>query len=91
MDKVFSELHPIFSRTKASIETFVQMLEPVVEQAATEKERLYFHHIIEEEEQRLERLETLLPRLEKLVDSNIPVQHSKLSPWSVGNLRFKGE
>lgn len=88
MHEIFAELSEIFSRTQSSIQSFVQMLEPVEANAETEKERLYFHHILEEEEQRLERLEDLLPRLKAWNElSRPPAPTSPPSPWTVGDLR----
>lgn len=68
MNQVLARLQEIFSGTKADIEQFNSMLQPVVNNAADEHERLYFHHILEEEEQRLERLEVLLPMLKHALD-----------------------
>ncbi|MCS1350087.1 hypothetical protein [Mechercharimyces sp. CAU 1602] len=85
-DHLFHELHTLFKRTKSSIETFVHMLEPAVDNATTEKERLYFHHIIEEEEERLKRLEELIPQLEELTEQPSRVEGSS-SKWTVGDLR----
>lgn len=53
MKHAFIDFKLIFSRTKEDIETFNSMLQPVVDQAQDEHDRLYFHHILEEEEQRL--------------------------------------
>lgn len=63
MIQPLSELYDVFSRTKAGIRAFMDMLAPVISDAEDEYQRLYFHHIYEEEEQRLERLEGLLPSL----------------------------
>ncbi len=41
----------------------MSILTPVITNAQTEHERLYFHHIYEEEEQRLDRLAVFLPKL----------------------------
>ncbi|WHY76801.1 hypothetical protein QNH20_22345 [Neobacillus sp. WH10] len=51
----------IFTTTYDAIEKFMNMLEPVIENAADDHERLYYHHIFEEEEQRLSRLVELIP------------------------------
>jgi hypothetical protein len=55
----------IFTTTKDAIEKFMNMLDPVIENAADEHERLYYHHIFEEEEQRLSRLVVLIPLISK--------------------------
>lgn len=65
MREIYAELNDIFLKTKENIEKFNAMLRPVIENAQDERERLYFHHIEEEEEQRLERLNILLPMLEQ--------------------------
>ncbi|MEW9674219.1 IMEF encapsulin system ferritin-like cargo protein [Ammoniphilus sp. 3BR4] len=71
MNQAFSQLFSIFSRTKQDIEVFNSMLQPVVDNAQDEHERLYFHHILEEEEQRLERLDVLLPMLKHSLDEDL--------------------
>jgi hypothetical protein len=55
----------IFTTTKDAIEKFMNMLDPVIQNAADEHERLYYHHIYEEEEQRLSRLVVLIPLISK--------------------------
>ncbi|WP_047151354.1 IMEF encapsulin system ferritin-like cargo protein [Aneurinibacillus tyrosinisolvens] len=64
-----SQLHPIFERTRNSITVFMDMLSPTITQAQDEHERLYFHHIYEEEEQRLERLHQLIPALSHFLEN----------------------
>ncbi|RXT13467.1 IMEF encapsulin system ferritin-like cargo protein [Ammoniphilus sp. CFH 90114] len=71
MNQAFSQLLTIFSRTKQDIEVFNSMLQPVVDNAKDEHERLYFHHILEEEEQRLERLDVLLPMLKHSLEEEL--------------------
>lgn len=55
----------IFTTTKDAIEKFMNMLDPVIQNATDDHERLYYHHIFEEEEQRLSRLVVLIPLIEK--------------------------
>jgi hypothetical protein len=55
----------IFTTTKEAIEKFMNMLDPVIQNAIDDHERLYYHHIFEEEEQRLSRLEVLIPLINK--------------------------
>ncbi|MFD6442315.1 hypothetical protein ACFWDG_21580 [Peribacillus sp. NPDC060186] len=43
----------------------MNMLDPVIQYASDEHERLYYHHISEEEEQRLSRLAELIPLISK--------------------------
>ncbi|WP_256239288.1 hypothetical protein [Bacillus sp. EB600] len=54
-------LFRIFTTTRDAIEKFINILDPVIQNAADEHERLYYHHITEEEEQRLSRLAELFP------------------------------
>ncbi|MFD2444591.1 IMEF encapsulin system ferritin-like cargo protein [Bacillus sp. CGMCC 1.16607] len=55
----------IFTTTKDAIEKFMNMLDPVIQNATDDHERLYYHHIYEEEEQRLSRLVVLIPLISK--------------------------
>jgi hypothetical protein len=55
----------IFTTTKEAIEKFMNMLDPVIQNASDDHERLYYHHIYEEEEQRLSRLVVLIPLINK--------------------------
>ncbi|MEH6945992.1 IMEF encapsulin system ferritin-like cargo protein [Bacillus sp. JJ634] len=55
----------IFTTTKDAIEKFMNMLNPVIQNASDDHERLYYHHIYEEEEQRLSRLVELIPLISK--------------------------
>jgi hypothetical protein len=57
--------YQIFTTTRDAIEKFMNMLDPVIQNAADEHERLYYHHIYEEEEQRLSRLVVLIPLIQK--------------------------
>lgn len=60
--KVF---YHIFTTTKDAIEKFMNLLDPVIQNAIDDHERLYYHHIFEEEEQRLSRLVELIPFIDK--------------------------
>ncbi|AMA71397.1 hypothetical protein ACH33_00050 [Aneurinibacillus sp. XH2] len=63
------ELSHVFNRNRDRIRIFMDMLSPVIAQAQDEHERLYFHHIYEEEEQRLERLDELMPKLSRFLNN----------------------
>ncbi|RNB87428.1 hypothetical protein EDM56_17395 [Brevibacillus fluminis] len=67
------EAHAIFERTKAAIGKFMSIIQPVIDNAQDEHTRLYYHHILEEEEQRLGRLEELIPYLKEI--SSAPVEN----------------
>lgn len=62
--KAFSEMDAIFNRTKGALDEFMGIITPVIESAADDHERLYWHHIYEEEEHRSDRLEILTPRIQ---------------------------
>lgn len=66
-----TRLYEIFSETKQDVQTFIGMLEPKVENARTDHERLYFHHILEEEEHHDERLQEFVPKLSRLSGEDI--------------------
>ncbi|MCF6094115.1 hypothetical protein L1765_09085 [Microaerobacter geothermalis] len=66
----FQALSDIFTRTKDHVVQFMDMLHPVIDQAEDEHERLYFHHILEEEEHRFDRLNELLPKLRDYVNGH---------------------
>ncbi len=65
MQEELKIFYTIFTTTKDAIEKFMNMLEPVIQNATDEHERLYYHHIYEEEEQRLSRLVVLIPLIKK--------------------------
>lgn len=69
MDQQLSVLHSIFTRTRDGIKIFMDMLAPKFQNAEDEHERLYFHHIYEEEEHRLERLNELIPKFSRFLES----------------------
>jgi hypothetical protein len=58
-------LFDIFTTTRDAIEKFMNLLDPVIQNASDDHERLYYHHIYEEEEQRLSRLVELIPLINK--------------------------
>lgn len=60
----FSSLNDIFKRTRDGAKDFMELLTPVIDHAENEHDRLYFHHIYEEEDHRLDRLNELVPKLE---------------------------
>lgn len=60
----------IFTTTFDAIEKFMKMLDPVIKNATDDHERLYYHHIFEEEEQRLSRLVELIPLIQKFEEKD---------------------
>jgi hypothetical protein len=71
----FLHLKDIFNRTKEVLVEFMGILEPTIANAKDEHERLYFHHIYEEEEHRFDRLKELLPKLDSFIE-NPEAQHT---------------
>jgi hypothetical protein len=71
-----SQLHEIFERTRGFIDRFMGIIQPVIDAAQDEHTKLYYHHIMEEEEQRLGRLQELIPYLGSLKEGNIEKQLS---------------
>lgn len=67
---VFTELNELFQRTKADIQSFMNIITPRIENAENEHDRLYWHHILEEEEQHLDRLVDLLPKLQLFLEND---------------------
>lgn len=65
MHEELAIFYRIFTTTKDAIEKFMNMLDPVIQNATDDHERLYYHHIFEEEEQRLSRLVVLIPLISK--------------------------
>ncbi|WP_163538696.1 IMEF encapsulin system ferritin-like cargo protein [Gracilibacillus sp. YIM 98692] len=70
MSNSFIELNEIFLRTRENIHDFMAILTPRIENAQDDHERLYYHHIYEEEEQRLDRLNALIPKLDYFNDND---------------------
>jgi hypothetical protein len=68
MAQSFPELKDLFLRTKDAVQDFMAILQPKIDNAKDDHERLYFHHIYEEEDQRLDRLNELLPKLDYFLD-----------------------
>jgi hypothetical protein len=63
------EIQDILLRSKDALIKFKDILEPTIEQAKDDHERLYWHHIYEEEEHRFDRLEVLLQKLQSQVQN----------------------
>lgn len=62
-NEIIKELEELFIRTEGAVNIFMEILQPKIESAVDEYQHLYWHHIYEEEEQRLDRLRDLLPRV----------------------------
>ncbi|MFC7439636.1 IMEF encapsulin system ferritin-like cargo protein [Laceyella putida] len=69
LEERFLNLKDIFNRTNEALVDFMKILEPAIEGAKDDHEKLYFHHIYEEEEHRSDRLQELLPKLESFLEN----------------------
>lgn len=63
----------IFQRTKQALAQFMGIITPIINDAKDDHERLYWHHIYEEEDHRSDRLDILLPKLQQLMQNQIKV------------------
>lgn len=63
-----NHVQEILDRSKGALNQFMEILVPAIEEAKDEHERLYWHHIYEEEEHRLDRLDALLPKIHSHVE-----------------------
>ncbi|WP_223881983.1 IMEF encapsulin system ferritin-like cargo protein [Niallia endozanthoxylica] len=64
METSFTEMDSIFNRTKNALVEFMGILTPIIENAQDDHERLFWHHIYEEEEHRSDRLDILMPKIQ---------------------------
>lgn len=64
MERTFTDMNSIFTRTKNAAMEFMALLMPIIENTEDDHERLFWHHIYEEEEHRLDRLEILMPKIQ---------------------------
>lgn len=71
MEATFSEMGSIFQRTRQALTDFMGMITPIIDNAADDHERLYWHHIYEEEDHRSDRLNLLMPKLEQIIHEGI--------------------
>ena len=71
MEAVFEEMNSIFLRTKDALSKFMEIITPIINNAKDDHERLYWHHIYEEEDHRSDRLDILLPKLQQMSNHEI--------------------
>lgn len=69
MKPSFSEMDAIFTRTKNASGEFMGMITPIIETSTDDHERLYWHHIYEEEEHRSDRLGILMPKIQSILNN----------------------
>jgi hypothetical protein len=68
----------IFNRTKHALSEFMRIITPIIENAKDDHERLFWHHIYEEEEHRSDRLDILMPKIqngEEFLSNQIEIVH----------------
>ncbi|MBM4761574.1 IMEF encapsulin system ferritin-like cargo protein [Bacillus sp. B15-48] len=74
---IFSETEAIFTRTKEALLEFMAIITPIIENAKDDHERLYWHHIYEEEEHRSDRLDVLLPKIQAVLNNERDIANNK--------------
>ena len=71
-------MNAIFQRTKNALSEFSGLITPIIENATDEHERLYWHHIYEEEDHRSDRLDLLLPNIEKFLEKRMNISDHQI-------------
>jgi hypothetical protein len=74
----FTEMDSIFNKTKNSLVEFMGILTPIIENAKGDHERLFWHHIYEEEEHRSDRLDILMPKIQVLITNGTDIPSNQL-------------
>jgi hypothetical protein len=78
METTFTEMDSIFNRTKEALVKFMGIITPIIENAKDDHERLYWHHIYEEEEHRSDRLDILLPKIQALLKNGSDISSNQV-------------
>ncbi|MGJ7919750.1 IMEF encapsulin system ferritin-like cargo protein [Neobacillus sp. LXY-4] len=73
METTFNEMDSIFQRTKQALSEFMEIITPIINNSADDHERLYWHHIYEEEDHRSDRLDILLPKIKQVIANEINI------------------
>ena len=68
----------IFNRTKSALGEFMGILTPIIEKAKDDHERLFWHHIYEEEEHRSDRLDILMPKIQSVLKNGLSINQLEL-------------
>ena len=76
------EMDSIFNRTKNALMEFMEILTPIIENAQDDHERLFWHHIYEEEEHRSDRLDILMPKIQSVLKNEIISLKTNLSLYT---------
>jgi hypothetical protein len=69
----FNEMNEILERTSGALTDFMGIIAPVISDAQDEHQRLYWHHIYEEEEHRSDRLNLLMPKIQQLIEDDVNI------------------
>lgn len=69
-NQILNEIEELFIRTEEACTKFMEILQPRIEGAKDDYQHLYWHHIYEEEEQRIDRLRDLLPRVHFFIQNH---------------------
>lgn len=71
----FEAMLPVFQATQRDVEAFNKLLQPLIDEAGDEHERLYFHHIQEEEEEHLKRLDRIIKGISSIGGNHLTSVH----------------
>ena len=74
----YTEMDSIFNRTKSALREFMEILTPIIENAKDDHERLFWHHIYEEEEHRSDRLDILMPKIQAVLKNEMDISRNQL-------------
>ena len=82
LETTFTEMDSIFNRTKSALVEFMGILTPIIENAKDDHERLFWHHIYEEEEHRSDRLDILMPKIQSVLKNGADISKISLSLYT---------
>ena len=69
----------MFNRTKSALGEFMGILtHQLYEKAKDDHERLFWHHIYEEEEHRSDRLDILMPKIQSVLKNGLSINQLEL-------------
>lgn len=77
MDNIYVDMDSIFNRTKSALMEFMEILTPIIENAQDDHERLFWHHIYEEEEHRSDRLDILMPKIQAVLKNEMDLSDNQ--------------
>jgi len=77
VENTFIDMDSIFKRTKNALMEFMEILTPIIENAQDDHERLFWHHIYEEEEHRSDRLDILMPKITAVLKNEMALSNNQ--------------